>query len=344
MNPSVTRVWFNKTFSSIHAALTLIRQADTGQRYQLLGSNSNPHALGPLGADVRAIEPADLRGGAYLEWCLDFCRTQGVGIFVPGKEAALISAHKAEFAALNTRVLSAASAESLDRIHDKARFYACAQSPSAPPPVSETFEHIDQFDAAYAHLRTRYPVLCMKPAVSVYGIGFRRIVEDRSGFDLLMAGDAYRIDLPTLRDQLARAERFKTMLLMPYLSGHEFSVDCVADQGELICAVARRKPLHAGHGQEIVVREDIDLACRDLIRQFILNGNINIQFREGDEGLRLLEINPRMSGGIAMASLAGPNLPYIALAVFDRGRDAVDIPAIAAGMRVAELNQAICLP
>ncbi len=74
-----------------------------------------------------------------------------------------------------------------------------------------------------------------------------------------------------------------------------------------------------------------------------LNGNINVQFREGRDGLRLLEINPRMSGGIAMASLAGPNLPYLAIAAFDRGVTAVDVPPINVGIRVGERNNAVVL-
>lgn len=93
----------------------------------------------------------------------------------------------------------------------------------------------------------------------------------------------------------------------------------------------------------IVVREDILQACAHLVRQFALNGNVNIQFREGDQGLRILEINPRMSGGIAMACLAGPNLPYLALAAFDRGREAVTPGTIVDGLRVGEINKAIRL-
>ncbi|MEO8407429.1 MAG: ATP-grasp domain-containing protein, partial [Oxalobacteraceae bacterium] len=75
-----------------------------------------------------------------------------------------------------------------------------------------------------------------------------------------------------------------------------------------------------------------------------LNGIFNVQFREGQNGLGLLEINPRMSGGIAMACVAGPNLPYLALRGFDRGFDGVQIPAIRAGIRVAELARATELP
>jgi len=229
-------------------------------------------------------------------------------------------------------------------IHSKERFYQTARAASAPAPEFAVFDRLEAFNSAYKEMRVHHPVLCMKPTVSVYGIGFRQIVENRSAFELLMDGDPYRVELQCLREMLERIGQFRPMLLMPYLAGHEFSVDCVAQDGTLVCAVIRRKPLKTGDGQEIVIRDDIMAACADLVRQFVLNGNINIQFREGDTGLRLLEINPRMSGGIGMASLAGPNLPYLALAVFDCGRDEVRVPPIKAGIRVGEVAPAVILP
>jgi len=339
----MTRVWFNRTFSSIHAALALIRKGDTAQEYQLVVSSPNPQAIGLLAAHESASEPAGLIGLNYIEWCLDFCRDRKIDIFVPGKEASLVTSHNSEFRHIGTRVMSAASQETLHLLHNKARFYATTLSPNAPPPEFSVFERLENFDRAYASLRDRHSELCMKPSVSVYGIGFRRIIEDRSAFDLLMSGDMYRVNLHSLRDALAQAGQFRPMLLMEYLGGHEFSVDCVADRGVLVCAVARRKSLKAGGGQNIVVNDGIQVACADLVSQFGLNGNVNVQFREGKNGLRVLEINPRMSGGIAMASLGGPNLPYLGLVIFDRGRDAADVPPITTGLRVGEVTMAVTL-
>jgi hypothetical protein len=56
---------------------------------------------------------------------------------------------------------------------------------------------------------------------------------------------------------------------------------------------------------------------------------------------RLLEINPRMSGGIGMACVAGPNLPYIALRGFADGFDNLEITPVRNGIRVTELARAV---
>ena len=338
------RVWFNKTFSSVGAAIRLIREADEAGNYQIVCSSTNPHAPAFLAAHASAVEPSGLKGQAYLAWCLDFCRTRHIDIFIPGKEAGLVSAAREQFEAQGTRVLCAASPDMLALLHDKARFYQNVDSPLAPPAAFRVVETAAQFDAAYRDLRKDHAKLCIKPSVSVYGLGFSVLDEERSSAQLLLEGVQYHIGLDDLRRGFAAMETFRTMLVMEYLDGHEFSVDCVGDNGRLVCAVPRKKPLLAGPGQTIDMRDDILENCRQLTAAYGLNGVFNVQFREGQNGLGLLEINPRMSGGIAMACMAGPNLPWLALAGFDRGYDSLPIPAIRAGMRVGELSRAVELP
>ena len=337
------RVWFNKTFSSVGAAIRLIREADWAGDYEIVCSSTNAHAPVFLAAHASAVEPIGLKGADYLVWCLDFCLTQRIGIFIPGKEAALISAERARFEAQGTRVLCVASQDTLDLLHDKARFYQSVAC-STPPAAFRVVETAQQFDAAWCELKENHTKLCIKPSVSVYGLGFAVIDEARSSAQLLLQGVQYHTGLEDLRRGFEAMETFRPMLLMEYLDGHEFSVDCVGDNGRLVCAVARKKPLQAGQGQLIDPRDDILKSTRQLTETYGLNGVFNVQFREGQNGLGLLEINPRMSGGIGMACLAGPNLPYLALVGFDRGFDDLVVPDIQAGLRVGEISLATKLP
>ena len=332
------RVWFNRTFSSVHAAIGLIREADTEGRFHLIYSNTNPHVNAARVAHAFFVEPSGMDGEAYSAWCLDFCREQRVDIFVPGKESTALAGQHARFAAQGTRVLSAGSVAALELIHDKARFYATVDLPLAPVAEFRVFDNVQQFDSAYAELRARHQTLCVKPSQSVFGLGFAVLDEARSSAALLLAGEQYRIGLSDLRRGLADLGTFRTMLLMEYLDGHEYSVDCVGDNGRLAAAVARKKPRQAGRGQLIDMRQDILDATTRLAADFGLNGCFNVQYREGGGALRLLEINPRMSGGIGMACVAGPNLPYIALAGFADGYHSITVPRVRDGIRVAELT------
>jgi carbamoylphosphate synthase large subunit len=335
------RVWFNRSFSSVHTAIGLIRQADADQRFTVIHSNPNPRSSVVRVAHAFYSEPTGLATPDYIDWCVSFCREHGVGIFVPGREATAVAGCHARFEAVGTRVLSAASEAALQLIHDKARFYAGTDLPAAPVAEFRHFEDAAGFEAAYDLLRRRHAKLCVKPSHSIYGLGFAVLDEERNSAELLMAGAEYHVSLADFRAGLARLGQFRSMLLMEYLDGREYSVDCVGDQGRLVTAVVRRKSSLAGAGQRIDQRADILEATAQLCRTHGLNGIFNVQFREAGGTPRLLEINPRMSGGIGMACVAGPNLPYIALRGFADGFDAVEVTPVRNGIRVAELARAV---
>ena len=150
------RVWFNRTFSSVSAAISLIREADTEGRFHLIYSNANPHVAAARVAHEFHDEPTGLDTEAYIDWCLAFCREHKVDIFIPGKASTALAAEHARFAAQGTRVLSAAAQDQLELIHDKARFYAATDLPGAPVAQFRPFETLAQFDAGYAELRPRH--------------------------------------------------------------------------------------------------------------------------------------------------------------------------------------------
>lgn len=335
------RVWYNRTFSSVYAAIGLIREADTAGRFTIIHSNANRHTPAARLAHEFYSEPTGLEAAAYVDWCVEFCREHRIDIFVPGREATVLAGQHARFEAVGTRVLSAASVQKLQLIHDKAGFYAETELPQAPVAEFRRFGNIEQFDAAWAELRPRHAKLCIKPSRGIYGIGFAVVDEERSSAALLLAGIEYHIGYQDLRRGLAELGEFRTMLLMEYLDGHEYSVDCVGDQGRLVAAVARRKLPQAGSGQLIDMRPEIVEASTKLAADYGLNGVFNVQFREAGGKPRLLEINPRMSGGIAMACAAGPNLPWIALKGFADGFDTVEVAPVRNGMRVAEVSEAV---
>ena len=84
-----------------------------------------------------------------------------------------------------------------------------------------------------------------------------------------------------------------------------------------------------------------DLAAR-LTRRLRLDGVFNVQFRDGDGVPYLLEINPRMSGGLLYACLSGLCFPYWAVRLaLGAAPDLVPLPRT--GLRVSKVNRAICL-
>ncbi|MCD2452867.1 ATP-grasp domain-containing protein [Methylicorpusculum oleiharenae] len=339
------RIWFNKTFSSIHSVLRNLRQADYEKNITLIISHIHRHAPGMAVADESYIEPDDLSDEQYLEWALRFCRQHRIDWFWPGKAAAIIAQNQDRFLADNVRILLVAEPAVLALLNDKAAFYAVLGREIALPPDAVAVNSLSEFDQAFNSLRIKHPKLCVKPAVSVFGLGFRIIDESRSSITHLLKGIEHQIALSELRFGMERTPQFETLLVMEYLPGHEWSVDCVATNGKLWCAVQRKKPLSAGLGQIIDDNPDIAAMVQRLTRHYRLNGLFNIQFKEGIFGPRLLEINARPSGGVGMACLSGVNLAKIALqtVLSNEQIKETQIMDINFGRYVSEINTPVTL-
>jgi hypothetical protein len=309
------RIWFNKTFSTIQAVFNNLRQYKTGE-VVIVCTHTHENASAFLAADEHHLEPVDLTGSVYIEWCIAFCREHQIDIFWVGKEAALASKHHTEFEAVGTRILSVADYDTLTMLHDKARFYTELPSEVAKVMDFVVVNHRDEFDAAIEQLSIQHERLCIKPAVSVFGLGFRILDTQRDSITQILSGVEYQIPLQELRQGMLNTPQFAALLVMEHLNGHEWSVDCAAKHGELLCAVQRKKSLLAGHGQTIDNHPDIQGMVERLTAHYHLNGLFNVQFKQGVHGVRLLEINARPSGGFGMACLSGANLAVMALQAF----------------------------
>ena len=335
------RIWFNKTFSTISAVFKDLRQSTPAGEVTLICTHTHTTAAAFLAADESYLEPAELTGQAYIEWCVDFCHQHDINLFWPGKEAALISKYTVLFQAIGVEVLSVADYDTLTLLNNKAHFYA-----DLSPDVAQTMDffavnNLDDFDCAVAKLSAKHDRLCVKPAVSVFGLGFRVLDTQRDSITQLLEGVEYQIPQQELRQGMNNTPEFNTLLVMEHLGGHEWSVDCVGQQGKLLCAVQRKKPQSAGHGQTIDNNAEIQGMATRLTGHYRLNGIFNIQFKEGASGPRLLEINPRPSGGFGMACISGANLAYIALQSI-KGK-VFQPPVIRYGLKVTEVNTPVVL-
>jgi len=307
------RVWFNKGFSVLQGLLDYVKAEDAGRRFHLVASHPVEHAMPRLSADEWHIEP-DLSGTAYVDWCLHFCKEQGIDLFVPARAAIDIADREAEFIAQGTQLLRVAKPEILRMLEDKGRFTLLLNETITPAPDTREVRNLAEFRVACEDLGQHHGTLCIKPSVSVFGLGFRVLDDHHSTLHHILKGQDHRVNRMELERSMEQAPAFKpALLVMEYLGGDEWSVDCVARDGHLIYAVQRRKSHRSSAPQIIDDNATISLMTRDLTRRFSLSGMFNIQFREGEHGVRVLEINARPSGGSPVSCAAGPNLPYAAL-------------------------------
>lgn len=312
------RIWYNHGYSQTRDALALLRRADA-EGLVLLATHGNPLAPVFLAADLFAVEPdtphtAPEQVAAYVDWCLNFAQKHLVDIFVPQRARNAIARRASEFAALGVRLVLAADADTLDIIDDKARFYAAAAALHLPTPVVHTVNSVEAFDLAVDDVRGRGLDVCIKPPRGVFGNGYWRLKDDASLFSQLMVPDDREIQTRVVREAVREmGADMPRLLVMQYMPGDEWSVDCVCRNGELVDGVARRK---VGATQTLEHDGPAFEIARQVSRAFKLSNLVNIQLKSAqldrDEPL-LLEINPRMSGGCLYAELARLNLPHLQL-------------------------------
>lgn len=127
---------------------------------------------------------------------------------------------------------------------------------------------------------------CIKPQVGENASGFRRISSDT--------------------DYVPDSDQF---VVMEYLDGDEFDVDCLCDEGELLRITMRRNlKMRGGLSADSKTIEDMEIleATKAVVKALNLSFINCITFRKNSGGqLKLIEINPRTFGSIDLSTFAG---------------------------------------
>ncbi|MGH8584208.1 MAG: ATP-grasp domain-containing protein [Gammaproteobacteria bacterium] len=337
--PRPQTVWFGRGVSNNVHAIRLIKAADLEGRFETLASHVLSEAAGLQVADRSLVETPPSDPDDYVAQCLQIAREQRVAAFFPGRELSAIARQGQQFAAeCGTRVMLPGDAGVIATLENKSRLYRSLAEVAVPVPDHVSVSTIESFDQAYAGLRQRHGMACIKPEEGVYALGFKVIHEHLDPYHELMNTSLYRIRLEDLRRALGSRVSFGPLLVMEYLDGPEYSVDCYARQGELIYAIPRLK---LRLGQRIDADPGLHRLARGITEHFNFNGLFNIQIKVGGGVPKCIEVNPRLSGGIGIACKSGVNLPYIALREALDERPLTGLPNPRFGLTVADYPEYI---
>ena len=249
------------------------------------------------------------------QFVLEQAQKHNVKVLLTGRNGIDYEVHREKFDAAGIRLLTGAtSVTALESIDDKFAFMQHCHTHNIPAADAWRFNNTAELEDLLAKYGDQ--PLCVKPVVGIFAQGFWRLDtgkeydEQYDSFEHLYFTEEKKINTAQFVNAYTNSqmvhERPIPMLLMPYLSGQEYSIDVVCEYGEVLAAVTRHKTgkiQHVGYEQSVM---DVVIP---LIRAFGCDGIVSVQTKADDSGQhRVLEINSRPSGGIGYTSHSGIDL------------------------------------
>lgn len=308
----MTTVWFNRWFSVAYHYMNMIRDNPDNEKFVFYGTHPNPQHMSLQGCDYSEQEPV-LKDYAYIEYCLDFCKRNKIDIFIPRLKMLEIAQNIALFDAIGTKVMVCRDIALLESMMIKDSFYRSLEGTEVVViPDYHVVKTVEQFKAAYADLVAKGHQVCFKPTDSEGGMGFRIINNESNPIKAIYEHVSLSISYEQACAIFASADVFNDIMVMELLEDTEYSIDCIATStGKLLASIPRRK----NEGRLYLIEEVpelIELASR-IADRFKIPYAYNIQVKYNKGVPKLLEINPRMSGGLYITCLSGVNIPYLAV-------------------------------
>ena len=281
------RIWFNHWFSTAYYYIESLK--NTG--HTLLCTNKKVDCVYSIIADEFFVEPEDDIG--YVDWCLNFCEKHDINVFFPYRGMSEISERLADFMSLGVRVIC--EREFITKLFDdkyKSGLYL-KDAGICSIPECKLITTVDDFISAYNYMSGKYLDLCIKYNTDKGGQSFKRIRSKNPSINRLIENDGISYSYEYLLDCLY-TERFKPLLLMPYIDGIEVSIDCLYRQDGMFICVPRYKQ-----------KRFTDFRQSDEFKNLIVKlGHLcnfdypfNVQFRFDGKSWLFIDLNTRLSGG-----------------------------------------------
>lgn len=339
-------IWFNRWFSTVAHYMEMIRHNPDQQEFVIYGTHPNPDTVYFKNCDVFGIEP-DIDGKQYLQFCLEYCLQNNIHVFVPRKENVLISQNIDKFKEMGVNVLVCPIGNLMKLMDDKAAMYRSLEALKkegqliVPIPAYRIVNDAEGFKQAYKALSKDNTKLCIKPIVGEGASGFRIIDNNADTIPFLFStASSQKISFETAYKVLQTKEHFPDLMVLEYLDGYEYSIDCLAGaDGTLLVAIPRKK----GNGRirEIEYNKELIEIAEKIAKQYKVPFVFNIQVKYKDGIPKLLEINPRMSGGLHISCLSDINIPYQAIKLLLGGQVEALQPKY--GVKATYIEQSVIL-
>jgi len=262
--------------------------------YKLIGTSIYDDSIAPVFCDIfeKAVR-TDSDG--YMDWLMGVIEKHKVDMIIPGIECDMYEWNKHRnvlnritFPLLNNKNL-------IDICSDKWKFYQKL--------INENEQYAILTDIRCLHNPfVKLPVL-LKPR---HGFGSQGIIKIKT----LEEYDNHKWDI-----------KYDGLMVQPIIKGDEYTVSAFYDcESNLIDYIAFKRKLSKLGWTEVAEVSDIDCneMLLDLAETFKPLGPTNFQFRVNN-GIKLLEINPRISASTSIRAILGYNEAVMSVEYFLNG-------------------------
>ena len=284
---------------------------------RIVGTDARPTASGLLLSDEAYVVPHG-QSKLYIPAMSKLAKKTKANVILPLSSMELLPLSKSIEKFNETKVV-VNKEHPLEIALNKRKCYEHFKRRNLPAPEYIVVHNFAEFEEAVHTLGYPEKPVCFKPPISKGQRGFRILQSDTDLRRLLLETKPNNTVTTLELVSSILSKGFEELLVMEYLPGPEYSVDSLVKNGESLIIVPRRRvetKLGVSSVGVVERNEEVMEIVKKINEVFKFDYNINIQLKYSANGIpKLIEINPRVSGTICLSSMAGPNLPYLAIKV-----------------------------
>ena len=278
-----------------------------GKEGQVHVCNSDDKTVAFQYADHSVISPL-IYSAEYIPFLLEYCKVNNIGVLLSlfDIDLPVLAAHKAEFAALGTRVI-VSDPGIISVCNDKWKTYEYLTKHGFHVP--KTYLSLQQTLLALDAGELRYPII-VKPRFGCGSIALS-VAEDELALMYYFRRNTRAVQNTYLKYESGQVE--EKIIYQECLKGQEYGADIINDLcGNVRCVNVRKKIAMRAGETDIAELVDDPAIEKELSRLGKLTkhiGNMDVDVFLVDGIPYILEMNARFGGGYPFSHTGGCNLP-----------------------------------
>lgn len=305
-------VMFNHWFSAIYNTIKSFKESDISDELFIVGSSKNEKAVYKNIVDRFYLEPDDsINDKDYVDWLLDVCRQEKVDILFVKRRMAAVAKSIEMFNRENIKVVCD-SYNNIKTLQDKSIVYAKVINTKMVPDYAVT-DSYDMLEKLLPRYISKYDKAVVKKACDEGGTSVHIVTLGESNNTFRSYEGIKQMGIENILNSYGLKGNMGDLpkvMIMEYLTD-EVSIDCYLRENGDDISIARFKG--KGRVQEITRSYYLEEEAIKIGKKLGLKCPYNVQFRKSERGYKVIDVNPRMSGGIYLASMSGINIPLVCL-------------------------------